>query len=148
MRKTRFKKFSAGIYHTILKKAKSTFVPGFFICQTNSTKTFYSQGLPLSNAQIRSKAPSSTKSWRTTVWVGVGKKISYCTLGRPYQIETLHSKIGRRVDFARDKKPRCSLSLCVLSLVLPAGLSRIHGLEIVLFKTVRFENHVHQCFKL
>jgi hypothetical protein len=31
MRKTRFRKFSAGIYHTILKKAKSTFVPGFLI---------------------------------------------------------------------------------------------------------------------
>ena len=31
MRKTRFRKFSVGIYHTILKKAKSTFVPGFSI---------------------------------------------------------------------------------------------------------------------
>jgi hypothetical protein len=31
IRKTRFRKFSAGIYHTILKKAKSTFVPGFLI---------------------------------------------------------------------------------------------------------------------
>jgi hypothetical protein len=31
MRKTRFRKFSGGIYHTILKKAKSTFVPGFSI---------------------------------------------------------------------------------------------------------------------
>ena len=31
MRKTRFRKFSAGIYHTILKKAKSIFVPGFSI---------------------------------------------------------------------------------------------------------------------
>jgi hypothetical protein len=30
MRKTRSRKFSVGIiYHTILKKAKSTFVPGF-----------------------------------------------------------------------------------------------------------------------
>jgi hypothetical protein len=28
MRKTTLRKFSAGIYHTILKKAKSTFVPG------------------------------------------------------------------------------------------------------------------------
>jgi hypothetical protein len=38
---------------------------------------------------------------------------SYRTLrlGVPAKLRNLHSKIGRRVDFARDKKPRCSLDL-------------------------------------
>ena len=35
------------------------------------------------------------------MWVGVGEKLSYCTLGCPAKLKNLHSKIGRRVDLAR-----------------------------------------------
>jgi hypothetical protein len=40
MRETRFKNISGGIYHTILKKAKSTFVPGFLILPNEQYHNF------------------------------------------------------------------------------------------------------------
>jgi hypothetical protein len=40
-------------------------------------------GSQLKNAQFSSKAPSSTKSWRSSVWRRAVPEISYCTLGRP-----------------------------------------------------------------
>jgi hypothetical protein len=58
---------------------------------------------------------------RHELQVSVGRRgapeLSYCTLGRPCQIESLYSKIGRRVDFARDKKPWYNLDLGVIEVL-------------------------------
>ncbi len=77
MRKTRFRKFSAGIYHTILKKAKSTFVPGFLILPNEQCHNF------------------------CLVTRGDANRYPTVRLGAPAKLKNLHSKIGRRVDLAR-----------------------------------------------
>jgi hypothetical protein len=59
MRETRFRKFSAGIYHTILKKAKSTFVPGFSILPNEQYHNLYPTvrlGAPAKLKNLHSKS--------------------------------------------------------------------------------------------
>jgi hypothetical protein len=99
MMKTRFKKISAGIYHTILKKIvidNCTRISHF------AKRTVGFREVPiipqLANPQIRLKTSRTAISWRMPVW-----RRGYPTvrLGAPAKSKNLHSKIGRHVDLAR-----------------------------------------------
>jgi hypothetical protein len=138
MRKTRIRKCSVGIHHTIKKKID--------ICTRIfhfAKRTIGFRELPivsqLKNAQI-GRGPSRTASFR------VGRRgapeLSYCTLGRPCQIENLYSKIGRRVDFARDKKPWYNLDLGVIEVLnVKVGVDLLSVLlKILLFATLQLYN--------
>jgi hypothetical protein len=94
--------FSVGIYHTILKKKRNRHLyQDFPFCQTKSTITLVPIGSQLSNARFRSVASSSSKFSRSTVRCGAEDIVLYVRLGALAKLKYLHSKIGRRVDFAR-----------------------------------------------
>jgi hypothetical protein len=86
MRKTRFRKFSVGIYHTIKKKRNRHSYQDFPFCQTNSTITPVSIGSQLATFQNRADTSRGTTYWELPVRRAAALEISYCTLGRPNQI--------------------------------------------------------------
>jgi hypothetical protein len=85
MRKTRFRKFSAGIYHTTLKKkkereAKSAFVPGFFdFCKTNRRISRTSHRLPAakSSNKVRHVSINNILAFDSSARFGAGDIILY-----------------------------------------------------------------------
>ena len=102
MRKTRFKKFSAGIYHTILKKAKSTFVPGFLILPNEQCNFEYfgaSRSCQVLDLVELDRGEPKSSTWQRGI---VGhRRYPTVRLGAPAKLKYLHSKTGRRVDLAR-----------------------------------------------
>jgi hypothetical protein len=86
-RKTRFRKFAVGIYRTILKTAKSAFCTRkWFFAERQYNFRKVPDICELATADISSKAPSSTKSWRLRLAQAGAQKLSHCSLGRHKQI--------------------------------------------------------------